>query len=556
MDGPLGLSRQRPQAIPDNEGSTEPTSVDEGAALTPASRTESPVRPVIAFLWAFLGVGMMLCAWSFATPMGAAPDEPSHVVQATAIVRGQFDEPEHPTGIGPVATVNVPAWARNMIAPCFTKYRIVARALGHPNVTPACVETLGESKTIVAADTQFSNAPPLYYAVMGIPSLFFAGDSAVYAMRLVGDLVDAALVALGISLLLRYFPRRTVLIGFVIALSPMVLFLMAVVSSSGLEIASGFATWCGGLCVVKNPRVPRALAIWTAVAAILLALSRPTSPLDVAIIAIVLAFLVGWHGLQERLNPSLRPLWIPLVGVFLVAAIFLVIGGPPRLTGAPLAHPVSLLSNMRTSFGLTGARLRQLVGNFGWLDTPVPTWVVVVWATCLAGLTAAALFVSAPCRRALPVLAALILAMPLALESPQINRVGTYWQGRYWLPLAVGFPLVAASFTWRARRAGRPGHGPPAREWVVPTLTLCLGALLFAGQVASFQHALTRYEVGLGVPPKSPVVWLPPGGHLPVEVLFVVGALVTLAMVVVMMARQWESPRQSERVLSATLTSP
>ena len=69
--------------------------------------------------------------------------------------------------------------------------------------------------------------------MVGIPSLFLAGDSAVYAMRLVGDLVNAALVALGISLLLRYHPRRTVLVGVLIALSPMVLFLMAVVSSSG-----------------------------------------------------------------------------------------------------------------------------------------------------------------------------------------------------------------------------------------------------------------------------------------------------------------------------------
>ncbi len=311
---------------------------------------------------------------------------------------------------------------------------------------------MGDSKAIAPASTQFSNAPPLYYVVVGLPSLVLAGDSAVYAMRLVGDLVNAALVALGISLLFRYYPRRTPLVGVLIALSPMVLFLMAVVSSSGLEIASGFATWCGGLCVVRNPQVPRPLAIWTAVAAILLALSRPTSPLDVAIIAIVLAFLVGWHGLRERLNPSLRPLWIPLVGASRRRRNL------PRWSaghrgspGYPLAHPVSLLSNMRTSFGLTGVRLRQMVGNFGWLDTPVPTWVVAVWVAGLAGLTAAALFLSAPCRRALPVLALLILAMPLALESPQINRVGTYWQGRYWLPLAVGFPLVAATLEWRAR---------------------------------------------------------------------------------------------------------
>ena len=148
-----------------------------------------------------------------------------------------------------------------------------------------------------------------------------------------------------------------------------------------------------------------------------------------------------------------------------VAAIFLVVGGVPSLTGAPLPHPVSLLDNMWTSFSQTGGRLQQTIGDFGWLDTPVATWVVVVWGTCIVGLTAAALFLSASCRRALPVLALLVLAMPLALESPQINSVGTFWQGRYWLPVAVGFPLVAATFTWHGDGPAGPAIRPAGTGW-------------------------------------------------------------------------------------------
>jgi hypothetical protein len=44
-----------------------------------------------------------------------------------------------------------------------------------------------------------------------------------------------------------------------------------------------------------------------------------------------------------------------------------------------------------------------------------------------------------------------------------------------------------------------------------------------------------RYEVGLGVPAGSPTRWLPPKGHYLVVVAFVVGAVVTLALVVFMM---------------------
>jgi hypothetical protein len=304
------------------------------------------------------------------------------------------------------------------------------------------------------------------------------------------------------------------------------------VSSSGLEIASGFATWCGGLCIVELPQVPRPLAVWTAVAAALLVLSRPTSPLDAAIITVVLAFLIGWKGLRRRLNPSLVPLWSPLLATVILAGLFLAVFGLPHLTGVAPRHPAGLLSNMWTTLKLTGPRLRQCIGDFGWLDTPVPAWVVGLWTACVVGLIALALTLSSACRRALPVLALLILAMPLALESPQINTVDVYWQGRYWLPVAVGVPLVASTFTWRPRRHE---HRRIGREWVAPALTLGLGLVLLAAQIGSFEHALTRYEVGLDVPAGSPTFWLPPGGHDPVVVAFVGGAVLTLALAVCMM---------------------
>ena len=224
--------------------------------------------------------------------------------------------------------------------------------------------------------TQFSNSPPLYYVVTGIPSLFLSGASALYAMRLVSCLLNAGLVALGISLLIRYYPRRTPLVGVLIALSPMVLFLMAVVTSSGLEISSGFATWCGALCIVEHPQLPRALAIWTAVAAVVLVLSRPTSPLDAGIITVVVGPSHRLAGAATEAEPESgaavgsraggldRRRWVPRCRWSASAP-----GFAPR-------HPASLLSNMWTTLRLTGVRLRQCIGDFGWLDTPVPTWVV------------------------------------------------------------------------------------------------------------------------------------------------------------------------------------
>ena len=425
----------------------------------------------------------MICAWSFATPIGAAPDEPAHIAQAVAIVRGQFDES---TGQGSLARVHVPGWAAQNAISCFVNSDLLARTTQTGLALP-CADTLSDTRKPAVALTQFSNAPPLYYVVAGIPSLFLSGPSALYAMRLISALLNAGLVAIGISLLVRYHPRRTPLVGVLIALSPMVLFLMAVVSSSGLEISAGFATWCGGLCVVEHSQLPRALAIWTALAAVLLVLSRPTSPLDVAIITVVLAFLVGWRGLRERLNPTLVPLWSPVVVAVLATGCFLAAFGAPPLIGVAPHHPASLVSNMWTTLRLSGVRLRQCIGVFGWLDTPVPTWVVIVWTSCVAGLTALALAFSAACRRALPVLALLILAMALALESPRIDTINVWWQGRYWLPVVVGFPLVASTFQYPSRSQG---YRRTERQWVVPALALGVGLVLLVAQVASFERAL------------------------------------------------------------------
>lgn len=502
-------------------------------ASSPETATTAAEQPRIAivFLWAFLGVGTMICAWSFATPIGAAPDEPAHIATAVATVHGQFDEPTQLSAFGPLASVRVPGWAADSIVPCWVKADVVNRT-AQTGIVGACSDTLSTSTKPSIAPTQFSNSPPLYYLVTGLPSVFLSGPPAMYAMRLVSSLLNAGLVALGISLLIRYHPRRTPLVGVLIALSPMVLFLLAVVTSSSFEISCGFATWCGALCIVEHPQLPRPLAIWTAVAAVLLIVSRPTSPLDAGIITVVSAVLIGWLGLRRRVNRSLVPLWSSVLAAVIAAGSFLVVVGPPPVLGLAPHHPASLLSNMWTTLRLTGVRLRQCIGNFGWLDTPVPTWVVVVWTACVAGLTAFALALSAPCRRALPVLALLILAMPLALESPTINRLDVWWQGRLWLPVAVGFPLVASTFIWRPRRHG---HRRTGRQWVTPTITLGVGLVLLVAQVASFERALTRYEVGLGVRAGTPTVWLPPGGHDLVVVAFVVGAVVTLALVVFMM---------------------
>ena len=75
-----------------------PRPPEPDADTTEASvRTEGPVRlrPRSRRLAAWTGIGGLLfllgAAWAAAMPLMAAPDEPSHVLYAAALARGQWD---------------------------------------------------------------------------------------------------------------------------------------------------------------------------------------------------------------------------------------------------------------------------------------------------------------------------------------------------------------------------------------------------------------------------------------------------------------------------------
>ena len=203
--------------------------------------------------------------------------------------------------------------------------------------------------------------------------------------------------------------------------------------------------------------------------------------------------------------------------------------GLPNLLRACSQPPLSLTGAVWLTLRLTGQRLRQCVGDFGWLDTPAPLWVVVIWAMVLVGLIACAMAVSRRARFALPLLAVAIVLMPVVFESPQINTVGTYWQGRYWLPLMIGLPLVASSVLPRTIFGAMP-WGTHSRSWRVAGFA-GLGVLLVAAQVGAFLTALERYETGLGTKPAGAVDWAPPGGTALVIALFVIGQVLLVGFV-------------------------
>jgi hypothetical protein len=96
--------------------------------------------------------------------------------------------------------------------------------------------------------------------------------------------------------------------------------------------------------------------------------------------------------------------------------------------------------------GGTGGDLTEAIGYLGWLDTPLPTTAVFGWLLGLGVLAGAAV---AAGRWHVLRSAAVVLAVGLyaswVLTMLQNDESGTYWQGRYYLPLLLGIPIVLAS---------------------------------------------------------------------------------------------------------------
>jgi hypothetical protein len=459
----------------------------------------------------------------------AAPDEPAQAAQAAAVVRGQIDRPFHHIRQGPIATVTVPYWVWNA--------GVLANCIAFKPTAPAsCQARVSTSSRPTQALTSFTNYPPLYFVVTGLPSLALRGAHGVYAMRILGALMNASLVALGLYLLARYHPNRMTLVGALIALSPMVLFIAGVINESGLEVAAGFAAWCAGLCLVEQDPVPRALVGWACVALAMLVLARPLSPLYAVILAIVLALRAGRNRSVAILrDPTTRPLWATAAASILIAGVFFLTGGSPRLLGTGPRTKLDLIETLKIPLRLTWPRLRETIGNFGWLDTPAPHATVVIWVLAVATLMITAVVFDRRCRHALIFLALVVVALPLVVESPKLNSTGPYWQGRYWLPLIVGVPLIAstASIPWQLaqglRRAAAPG-------------VLLIGAALIAGQIYAFTTMLGRYEVGLGAGPHVRRRWAPPGGSALLITLLLVAETALLGFVA------WQVSRSQRRV--------
>jgi hypothetical protein len=163
-------------------------------------------------------------------------------------------------------------------------------------------------------------------------------------------------------------------------------------------------------------------------------------------------------------------------------------------------------------------RLFELIGTFGWNDTPSPVFVYAIWTMLLAAATAVVIVHGSPVARvAVTGILLLLVALPAATDLIGIGEVSFIWQGRYGLPLVMALPaLVLTVLT-------------PDRDRRVDPLvvTRVLTVTVAGAHVAAFYWTLTRYVSGR--PGDWNVLegpWAPPGGSLAVLFLLLSGMVV------------------------------
>ncbi len=429
-----------------------------------ASRRAAHRRFSTCWLLSTLVVFALMLTWSFATPLGAASDEPAQIVKAAAVARGEFlGQPtthQAELRVGhegrAVMTVLVPAsYARDADLPFCYRH--------HPRRSAACAPAAGTSDRLQATTTYVGRYPPLYYLITGLPSRYLHSGGGIYFMRVLSALASALLLGLALTIAATLSRSRVLIGGVALATTPMVVFLGSVINPSGLEISASIAAWTTGLVLVldRAREPPTRLLVAFAGSSCILELTRGLSPLWLLLIALTLGALEPrrcWELLHQR---AARIAAACIIAAGVVATAYIVLAQASDITpsGIPLPAHSTILSVADLFGSHSTGYVTQIIGDFGWLDTPAPFLAVLLIGASIAGLLWLS-FATSLRRHAAVLVGLLVIALivPMVIDIKNALQIhNDVWQSRYAMPLYLGVPLVAAAVSGRSKKL-QPSH--------------------------------------------------------------------------------------------------
>ena len=504
------------------------------------------------WLATFLLAAAIGSLWSVATPLFNAPDEPAHAIRAASVARLDIVGDE------------VPKYEDKLVVEAPKAYGDASDSIScyvFGRNTPTNCATFDDHTQLVRLPTSAGRHPPAYYFVAGLPSLVFRGAFGVYLMRMVSIFITSAFVASAVVTIAHLARPRLGGLAILLSATPMFFFVGAVVNPSALEIPAALLLWVAGtvLAVEAPTRIDPRVLRRVGVAAILLVLSRQLSPLWLLIIALALLALGGVAAARALWASRAARWWgAAIVAATLLQSLWIVVVRPldPSLGDSEGIRGLGHGTALRTSFGETLNRLREMVGWFGWLDAPSPGVTYALWLFAFTILVGVALV--AWRRRFLVValaVAVVTIATPLGLETIQARRIGFFWQGRYSMPLALGVPVLLALSLAIDRGDEADAADGVWRSHGIDRLVGSITIAVVVAHVAAYGQALRRSTVGYDGPLDFLLhpVWSPPFPAWLLVALYV-ALLATFALWVTHTADAAAQPRaQRDAIPSGSL---
>ncbi len=449
-------------------------------------------------------------AWIWSNPLGAAPDEADHYIRALAAGHGSLVGMAAPQGASGSPDVlsgrryfTIPAGMG--VAPQF------ACDAFYPNITAACANRPGSpSPQTVVASTAGTYMPTSYLLPGALMRLASDPYTALRLGRVGSALLSLSLLGVAAALLWSGARSAFALLGLTLAVTPMQIFLLTEVGPNGLEIAAAI---CFAAAVIRLAR-PAPVSVWHwvgfAFGGVVLGATRPLGPEWIAGGLLMFLLLAGPSDFGRRLRQ--RPLAAGGAGVSVLAAAAVNIWWQSRYPSSAHVSVRTVLAAFWDNINHVPGFFRQMIGDFGWLDTTLPEPIYLLWMIAVVALAVIALMVGTWRQRLLIISLGVGIVLISGALSAYLSHLFGYGgaaqgvQGRYLMPMAIWFPLVCAEVVHLRRE--RFGALDPRR------LLLYIALLAAFVQFDAWYLNSRRYAVGANGPLNflRRTLWQPPAG--------------------------------------------
>ncbi len=454
------------------------------------------------FLLVLAAALLIQTAWILALPAFRGIDEFDHVYKAEAVAHGELlDSGGTLHGRGGLLTVpdDVVGAASAMCA----SYEYT----GHDNCHP--VEHVGNGMVTVASGASTYN--PTYYAVVGLMARPFHGAASDFVMRGATAILAALLLAWAAVVTSGWARNRWPLLALLVTATPVLIYSTAIASPNGVGYAAACLLWAAALGLVEDPRRPRLVALTTA--ALIMMATHTTGVMWLACLALVMLVVQPLQRWRALLRSAPRAFGgaaavIALGGLACVAWILLAKTNAIRSPGVGSQHlALSDLANGQVVWAL------QTIAAFPMRDEPAPGIVYILWLVPFIGLMVMGIRrASRRLRLAALLLLTIWVVIPVVLSYASYAAEGLAWQGRYALPLAIGFPALAGLAL--SRREAQPDRATAAIAVTLCALAQAISCGWVAWHGADLDLSATFASVLPGALALIPVLALA-GGLLP-----------------------------------------